>query len=176
MGAIRKPELLDAVEESLAALLAADAVALAPIVASAIEAKIGVVEEDPGEAGPRRLLNFGHTVGHALESVFDYRRLRHGEAVGYGILFALRLARRRGLEEREAIRVRDLIRRIGLPALGEIPIDAVIERTTRDKKSTAAGLAWVYPRALGEGCIDTAIDGAEVRSTLESFAADPWTI
>ena len=61
---------------------------------------------DRAEGGQRRLLNFGHTLGHALEAALDYRHLRHGEAVGYGMLFALRLAERRGLDSEEAERLR----------------------------------------------------------------------
>ncbi len=174
IGAIQQPALLDAVAESLPRLLEGDAGALAPIVAAAVAAKIEVVEADPSESDRRRLLNFGHTLGHALESVFGYRGLRHGEAVGYGMLFALRLAERRGLDAAAARRVRELIRRIGLPPLGDFAIDELLERTARDKKARETGLAWVYPRALGDGRIDAAIDPAEIRATLAEFAADPW--
>ncbi len=76
-----------------------------PVVSAAAAAKIAVVERDPTEKGDRRLLNFGHTLGHAIESACDYAGLRHGEAVGYGILFALRLALARGLDRRTAERI-----------------------------------------------------------------------
>ncbi len=174
LGAIRAPGLLRALDEGLPRLLEADAEALAPIVAAAIEAKIEVVEADPEEADLRRLLNFGHTLGHALESFLDYRGLRHGEAVGYGMLFALRLARRRGLEAEAAEAIRALIRRIGLPPLGSVPAEAILERTARDKKARQSGLAWVYPRALGDGRIDESVDAAEVEALVREFLADPW--
>ncbi len=175
IGAIYAPDLLSRVEERLSSLLAADAEALAPIVAAAVQAKVEIVEADPEEADRRRLLNFGHTVGHALEAVSDYRELRHGEAVGYGMLFALRLARRRGLGADGADQVRELIRRVGLPPLGEVSVAALLQRTARDKKARQAGLAWVYPSALGEGRIDSAIDLEEIERTLREFLADPWS-
>ncbi len=174
LGAIRAPDLLRALDESLPRLLEADAEALAPVVAAAVRAKVEVVEADPEEADLRRLLNFGHTLGHALESFLDYRGLRHGEAVGYGMLFALRLARRRGLDAEAAEAVRALIRRIGLPALGSVPAAAILERTARDKKARRGGLAWIYPRSLGEGRIDETVDQAEIEELLRDFLADPW--
>ncbi len=174
IGAVRAPGLLDAVERDRERLLAADAGALVPVVAEAVRAKVEVVETDPEEADQRRLLNFGHTVGHALEAIAGYRGLRHGEAVGYGMLFALRLARRRGLSETEAGRVRELIRAIGLPALGEVSADAILERVARDKKARLTGIAWVYPRGLGDGRIDESIETAEVEQLLREFIADPW--
>ncbi len=117
IGAIRAAELLGVLERVLPELLARDAHALAPVVAAAVAAKAEIVEADPEEGDLRRLLNFGHTLGHALESLSGYSGLRHGEAVGYGMLFALELARERGLEARVAERLVALIRKIGLPPL-----------------------------------------------------------
>ena len=81
MAALLDPDLLERVEERLDALLAGDPAELGPVVAAAAAAKIGVVERDPTEQGDRRLLNFGHTLGHAIESACGYTGLRHGEAV-----------------------------------------------------------------------------------------------
>ncbi|HYN22739.1 MAG TPA: 3-dehydroquinate synthase family protein, partial [Thermoanaerobaculia bacterium] len=92
MAALLDTELLERVEQRLDLLLLADPAELGRVVAAAAAAKIAVVERDPAEQGDRRLLNFGHTLGHAIESACGYSGLRHGEAVGYGILFALRLA------------------------------------------------------------------------------------
>jgi 3-dehydroquinate synthase len=174
IGAIWNPALLPAVRAGLERLLAADAGALAPVVADAVRAKIEVVERDPEEGDLRRLLNFGHTLGHALEAHFGYAGLRHGEAVGYGMLFALRLARRRGLAAAEAETLCGLIRDIGLPPLEPAPTEPVLERLGRDKKAREEGLGWVYPRALGEGVIDSEIPLSEVKSELEAFLVDPW--
>lgn len=174
IGAVRAPGLLEALDNDLPRLLEADAEALGPVVAAAVQAKVEVVESDPEEADQRRLLNFGHTVGHALESLFGYQDLRHGEAVGYGMLFALRLACRRGLAAAEAETIRALIRRIGLPPLGAVAVDAILERVARDKKARESGLAWVYPRSIGDGRIDDTIEGAEIEELLQEFVTDPW--
>jgi len=94
MAALLDLELLALVEEHLDLLLAGDAAALGPVVAGAAAAKIGVVECDPTEQGDRRLLNFGHTLGHALESV---RGLRHGEAVALGMVLEAGITKEMGL-------------------------------------------------------------------------------
>ena len=119
--------------------------ALGPVVAAAAAAKIAVVERDPTGAGERRLLNFGHTLGHAIESACGYAGLRHGEAVGYGILFALRLALRRGLPAAAAARIHALILRLGLPPLPPLAPRELMALMARDKKARESGLVWVLP-------------------------------
>ncbi len=173
MAFLLDPELLARVEVDLARLLSGEAEALATVVAQAAAAKIAVVEADPTEQGRRRLLNFGHTLGHAIESVLEYRGLRHGEAVAYGMLFALRLAERRGLPADDAGRLRSLLGRLGLPVLPELPIDGLLEAVRRDKKAREGGVVWVLPARLGEGRSVSGIEEAEVRSELAAFLADP---
>ncbi len=173
MAFLLEPELLARVEADLDRLLAAEAAALAPVVAEAAAAKIAVVETDPTEQGRRRLLNFGHTLGHAVEAVLDYRELRHGEAVAYGMLFALRLAERRGLPAADADRLRALVGRLRLPALPELPVEALLAAVRRDKKAREGGLVWVLPARLGEGRVVGGIGEAEVRRELEAFLRDP---
>jgi 3-dehydroquinate synthase len=142
-------------------------------VAAAAAAKIGVVERDPTEQGERRLLNFGHTLGHAIESVLGYSGLRHGEAVAHGMLFALRLAARRGLGAGLAPRLAALIARLDLPPLPPLDPDALVAAMARDKKARESGLAWVLPAALGEGRIVEGVPPDEVRGELARFLAAP---
>ena len=123
MAALLDLDLLAMVEESLDRLLAVDAEVLTPVVAASVQAKLDVVEADLEEGDRRRLLNFGHTLGHAIESEFGYRGLRHGDAVGHGMRFALRLARRRGLDPDFAARLERLIDRLGPPALEDVERD-----------------------------------------------------
>ncbi|HSL83567.1 MAG TPA: 3-dehydroquinate synthase family protein, partial [Thermoanaerobaculia bacterium] len=178
MAFLLAPELLARVETDLPRLLAADPEALAPVVAESAAAKIAVVEADPTEDGPRRLLNFGHTLGHAIEAALGYRDLRHGEAVAYGLLFALRLAasRERGepLPEADASRLRALLARLELPPLPPLDPDALLHAMARDKKARESGLVWVLPARLGEGRAVTGIGEEEVRRELEAFLRDPW--
>lgn len=167
-------DLLGHLERDLPALLAGDPGALAPVVASAARAKARLVEVDPRENDARRLLNFGHTLGHALEAAAGYGGLAHGEAVAYGMLFALRLARRRGLAGEAASRLRDLLARLGLPPLPAFEAPALLAAMARDKKAREAGLAWVLPRAPGEGRVEAGIEAQEVARELDAFLEAPW--
>jgi len=127
------------------------------------------VERDLTEQGDRRLLNFGHTLGHAIESACGYAGLRHGEAVGYGLLFALRLAVKRGLPPSIAERIHSLIRRLDLPPLPDLDPETLMAAMARDKKARESGLVWVLPRALGEGWMAGGISSEEVLAELRAF-------
>jgi 3-dehydroquinate synthase len=174
MGFLLDPLLFARVESELERLLAGEGAALVPVVAASIAAKARVVEIDPEERDARRLLNFGHTLGHALETTLSYATLRHGEAVGYGLLFALRLAERRGLEAEVAGQLRRLIARLELPPLPPLDVDTLLTAMGRDKKATESGLVWVLPAALGEGRMVRAVGGEEVRAELSSFLRAPF--
>lgn len=173
-------------ERTLDDLLAGDAEALAPVVAAAARAKVGVVESDVREGGRRRLLNLGHTLGHAIESALGYQGLRHGEAVAYGILFALRLAESRGLAAADPTpftRARHLLARLDLPPLppGLDPED-LLDRLAKDKKARETGVVWVLPEAAQEdqpiapaiGRFVSGISPSELRSRLTAFLAQPF--
>jgi len=172
-GVILDSVLFDRVAADLDTLLEGDPEALAPIVAGAAAAKIEVVEKDPAEKDLRRLLNFGHTLGHALETQAGYRFLRHGEAVGYGMLFALRLAVRRGLRLDDADRIRRLLIRFHLPSLPEMDPEELLHLMARDKKAREEGLFWVLPTTIGKARITAEVEGKEVRSELAAFLDDP---
>ncbi len=174
MAALLDVDLLARVEERLDSLLAGDPAELGPVVAAAAAAKIGVVERDPTEQGDRRLLNFGHTLGHAVESACGYSGLRHGEAVAYGMLFANRLAVRQGFDQALAERLRALLARFGLPPLPAVDPEELISLMARDKKARESGLVWVLPAAPGEGRMVEGIGMAAVREELEGFLRDPW--
>jgi 3-dehydroquinate synthase len=179
MGALLDPHLFARVEAELDALLSGDPAALGPVVAAADAAKIGVVERDPTEQGDRRLLNFGHTLGHAIESSLGYRvqgGLRHGEAVGYGILFALRLAVRRGLDPAVAERIRALLERCDLPPLPVLDPAALLAHMARDKKALEGGLVWVLPAALGAGRMVQGVSREELSGELARFLRAPFAV
>ncbi|HVS15042.1 MAG TPA: 3-dehydroquinate synthase [Thermoanaerobaculia bacterium] len=169
MAALLDPAELDRLEQRLDALLAGDPETLVPAVAAAVAAKIAVVEADPFEGDRRRLLNFGHTLAHALETVLAYGGLRHGEAVGYGMLFALELGRERGLPEEDAKRLRSLIWRMGLPKLPELSPQRIWEVLGRDKKAREEGLSWVLPLAIGRAEITSDVPAGRVRELLRDF-------
>lgn len=181
-AALLDPALFARIEADLPRLLAGDAAALAPVVAGAAAVKCRVVEEDPTEKGRRKVLNFGHTLGHAIEGVLGYAGLRHGEAVAYGILFTLSLQSRALQAGRPAAaaadlgRLHQLLGRLGLPPLplGKHHAAALLDYMGRDKKATEKGLTWVLPTRLGEFELRSDLPPAEVAAALASFLADPW--
>lgn len=171
MGFLIDAELLAWIEEHLEGILAGEEPRLAPVIVRSIAAKVAVVERDPEELDERRLLNFGHTLGHALEAASGYRGLRHGEAVAHGMLFALRLAERHGMEGGDAARLRRLLGRLELPPLPSVDAEALLEAMGRDKKAREAGAAWVLPLGVGRGRIVEDLDRSEVAAELDAFLA-----
>ena len=132
-------------------ILARDSAALEPVIARCVELKGAVVEADERETGGRRaILNYGHTVGHALESAAGYAVL-HGPAVAQGMRAEVRIAERLGLCGPELVEAQDeLLARFGLPGqLPGVPIEEVLAAMPRDKKSAAGRVRWVLPRELG---------------------------
>jgi len=116
--------------------------------------KLAVVAADERDAGRRQVLNLGHTVGHAIETATGYARYRHGEAVGLGLLAALRLS---GQEDLRA-QVSELLRARGLPVTldgADVEVEQIVAATARDKKRVAANVPFVLVKAPGEieyGC------------------------
>jgi shikimate kinase / 3-dehydroquinate synthase len=149
---------------SVAALDPAD---LGDVVFACARYKCEVVAADERDLGLRAALNLGHTVGHAIEAASGYRRYRHGEAVGMGLLAALRLSDAPGLhEETEAI-----LRRHGLPVELDpaIDVEAILEALQRDKKRTAEGVGFVLLSEPGEPRVGQLVDPARVRSAVEEL-------
>jgi shikimate kinase/3-dehydroquinate synthase len=129
--------------------------------------KCAVVAADERDGGLRHVLNLGHTVGHAVEAASGYSRYRHGEAVGLGLLAALRLSEAPEL----AAEVEDVLRRHELPTAldREVGTDAVIEALQRDKKRTAEGVGFVLLSAPGEPREGQVLDPDRVRSAVEDL-------
>jgi len=141
--------------------------ALAPLVFSCARYKCGVVAADERDAEIRAVLNLGHTVGHAIEAASGYGRYRHGEAIGLGLLAALRLSDAPVLRDE----VGSVLRRHGLPLTLDpgIDVDETLAALQRDKKRTADGVGFVL---LSEpGCPRTGelVDPAKVRSAVEEL-------
>lgn len=120
----------------------------------------------------RKILNFGHTLAHALEKVTNYRYLKHGEAVGHGILFAAELSKRLDLlGQNELNSLNDVVHRAGkLPDISNIDAKDIFEAFKFDKKSTGKTLQWVLLKGIGEPAIvpDTEISHSAKKKALES--------
>lgn len=141
---------VELLERDAAALEAGESDALLRAIRMSVALKSDVVADDEREAGRRRILNLGHTVGHALEAVHDYQ-LRHGEAVALGLVAATRVARRHGgLGEAPADRLVKLLQRLGLPTdLDSHLRPGMVEYVARDKKRAADGVLFVLPGEPG---------------------------
>ena len=166
-GVIGDAALFAFLERKLANVLRLDMRALEFVIERSVRQKARVVAEDTREAGLRQILNFGHTIGHALEALTRYKYFLHGEAVGWGMLGATRIAAAMGtLGEQDANRVASLIARCSdLPRLPVIPSEALLRAIARDKKSRGGKVGWVIPRRIG------AVDiGANVPEPLVAAA------
>jgi len=170
-GVISDPSLLDHLRTNLAAILARAADAVAPMVATSCRIKAAVVSADERESGLRRILNFGHTVGHALEAATGYRRFRHGEAIGYGMLAALRLGVARGVTPPALLdEVQAIITRLGaLPPVSGISTKTAIAAMGRDKKVVAGTLHFVAATGRGRTTTLTDVTEAEIRAALKGI-------
>ena len=138
----------------------------ADVVFACARTKVGVVAADERDGGRRQVLNLGHTVGHALETVTGYSRLRHGEAVGLGLLAALRLS---GQDDLRA-QVRELLARAGLPVTFDgFDTDAVLAATRRDKKRTGDKVPFVLTLSPGHVVHGQEVPDADVRAAVEEL-------
>ena len=151
-GVITDQKLFDFLEHRMDAILRRDPAALAWIIPRSIAIKAHVVSADEREGGLRQILNFGHTLGHALETATNYRRFLHGEAIGCGMIFSTLLAVARGrLGDVHAMRIIRLVASVGpLPAIGKIRAASLRPILASDKKTRAGRVGWVLPRRIGD--------------------------
>lgn len=170
-GMIASRPLFDRIASESKAIFARDPEVLLPAIAESCRIKAEVVSADERESGSRRTLNFGHTIGHALEAVTRYRRFRHGEAIAYGMLAASSLAAERGaLAPRARQALADLIALLGpLPAINDLSAAQVIEAVRRDKKVVNGRLHFVICIAIGATTIIDDVTGEELTSVLRGM-------
>jgi 3-dehydroquinate synthase len=169
-GAIRDAEFFEWLEREYKRVLALDPQAVTRVVRRCCEIKAAVVSADERESGLRALLNFGHTLGHAMETLSDYSGLLHGEAISMGMCCGARLSvRRAGLNEAEARRLRDLIAASGLPTrLGKaFKLGELLEAARLDKKARDGKLRFVLLKHLGEAFISDVVTDADLKEVVD---------
>lgn len=121
-----------------------------------VDCKRVIVEHDEKEKGERMLLNFGHTLGHALEKVYGYQKLSHGEAVGIGMVLITRASERAGITKPStAQRIADLLSRYQLPVSDPAPMADLVKAACLDKKSAGSSIRLVLLSSIGESLIHT---------------------
>jgi 3-dehydroquinate synthase len=171
---IRDASLLEVLEKKKSKLLALEKSALGPVIETCVRIKADVVARDDRELGPRRILNFGHTLAHGLEAVTRYGRLLHGEAVAIGMVFAAELGEALGrTEPGTARRVESLLAAYGLPTRPERILRPsarrLIEAMSRDKKMGPRGIRWVFLERVGEAIVSDGVPRDLVEEKLASF-------
>lgn len=150
------------------ALVARDAACLLHAVRRSCEIKADVVARDERESGVRAILNFGHTFGHALESLTGYKRLLHGEAVAIGMVMAADMSCRLGwLSPDAAKKVKQAVASLGLPVCPpDLPVDDMLQAMGMDKKVVDGRLRLVLARGIGEVVVADEFDHDALRETL----------
>jgi len=171
-GAIRDRDFLAWIEANAERLHARDPEALAHAILCSCEIKAAIVAEDEREAGVRALLNFGHTFGHAIETGAGYGAWLHGEAVAAGMVMAAELSSVMGhLKKTEVSRVRDLLRRAGLPIKGPaLAPERLMELMALDKKAAKGKTRFVLLESIGRAVLRGDVDEGRVREAIVAAA------
>jgi 3-dehydroquinate synthase len=170
-GVIRNPAIFDLMEEHRDAILDRDSKLLEELIAECIRIKADVVSKDEREGGERRILNFGHTVGHALEAETGYKRLLHGEAVGWGMIAAAAIGERMKLTDRKtAQRIVDLVHAYG--SLPKIDVNAkrVFKRLLSDKKTVAGVPHFILATEIGRVKVVNTVSRKDVIDAVKDFS------
>ncbi len=170
-GVIYDAKLFAYLERNADAVLAGDVKALTHVVAASVRVKADVVANDERESGLRMILNYGHTLGHAIEAATGYKQLLHGEAVGWGSIAATRLGWMRGMiAEQEAERIIKLILRYGPLSSFRAAADKLVALTSSDKKNRSGSLSFVLPKKIG------VVEIVRDVTRDEMLAAAEWTL
>ena len=171
MAMILDADLFARLEARGAALGPGDAEVLAPIVARSIELKADIVERDERESGDRMLLNYGHTVGHALEAGAGYGTLLHGEAVAVGMQAAASIAQRMGMLDADAAAARPRCSRRCICRCAGRPRLTTSCGVSLDKKRAGERQRWVLAERVGAGRIRDDVPADIVREAVSSITS-----
>ena len=169
-GIIYDAKLFRYMEQNADAVLAGEPAALTRVVTASVRVKADVVGKDERESGLRMILNFGHTIGHAIEAATNYRQLLHGEAVAWGSIAALNVGlARKTLTQQQADRIQSLILRYGpLPAF-KADAASLVALTSSDKKTRSGVRSFVLPTGIGATEIVRDVTDAELLTATESM-------
>lgn len=152
-GVIEDPALFKLLEEKMDKLTSLDRALLTQVIATSCAIKAKVVEQDERENDYRAVLNFGHTVGHALEAATHYQKYLHGEAIGIGMAQAAMISAQQGFcDQRSLERIRKLIKKAGLPLEipREVSMQSLIQAMEVDKKSAGGKIKFVICTGIGK--------------------------
>ncbi len=175
-GIIRDARLFRYLEANADAVLSGDAQAVQRVVVASVKVKADVVEADEKESGVRMILNFGHTLGHAIESATQYRKLLHGEAVAWGMIAALHVSlSRERLTQTQFDRIRALILRFGPIPTFRIPAEKLVQLTSADKKVRSGKRAFVLATGIGSSEVVYDVSDAELLLATQAMLREMRT-
>jgi 3-dehydroquinate synthase len=176
-GIIRDRALFDFLESESAAVLGRDTAALTHVIAESVRMKAVVVSADERETDLRMLLNLGHTLGHAIEAATDYRQLLHGEAVAWGMIAAIDIARERKLvTAADAATMRRVIEIYGpLKSFAADP-KMLVAITAKDKKNRSGERNFVLPTSIGTAIVVRDVSEAELLAAAQKIVAEAASI
>ena len=164
-------ELLARLEDDPGPIVARDPTALEDVVARCVAAKARLVAEDERDVAGRLVLNYGHTLGHALERLDAFRGRTHGEAIAAGMVFAAVLAERRGLAPGLADRTERLLRALGLETDDALPAPEDVLRSLRLDKKYRGGVRFVLLEDVGRPIVVDDVSETEVGVALQQIGA-----
>jgi 3-dehydroquinate synthase len=166
-GIIRDRSLVRFMEVSNAEILDRRPKALEKVIAASIRIKAGVVNRDERESGLRMILNFGHTLGHAIEQATRYKALLHGEAIAWGMIAALFLAKRRGtISSQQFDRLQNLIYLYGPPPSLKLRAATLLAVTSSDKKNVGGVRRFVLPIGIGDAGVVEDVSSIELQAAI----------
>ncbi|HYA12323.1 MAG TPA: 3-dehydroquinate synthase family protein, partial [Thermodesulfovibrionales bacterium] len=170
-GVIWDEELFGFLETKKQEILNLDIDALKHIIKRSCEIKAEVVSRDERESGLRSVLNFGHTIGHAIETATEYRRYLHGEAVAVGMCLEAELSSKLNfLDKNKVFRIKTLIDSYGLPSEmpSDIDIEHILSYMELDKKTVAGELKFILPETIGKVRIHKGVSEKIIKDLLLS--------
>ncbi len=170
-GIIENEEFFYWLEENINKLLSADKDNLEKAIAESVRAKARVVQADEFESDYRRVLNFGHTIGHALEAATNYNYYLHGEAVLIGMEAAVKLAMHKGLIKNfEAERIITLLSKLNTKkAPADLTAEIVIDKLRQDKKRRQDDLVFILPKKIGETVVEVVNDQKLLKEVIGQY-------
>lgn len=169
-GVIWDEGLFSFLEAERDKVLRLDKASLAHLISRSCEIKSEVVSKDERESGLRAILNYGHTIGHAVETATGYTKFLHGEAVAIGMCAEAALSQMLGFIDREQVeRISDLVSSYGLPVKvpGDTDVNSLLESMTLDKKAVSGELKFILPEKIGTVKIHSGVSADKVRNILQ---------
>lgn len=167
-GMIKDAGFFEYIENHITEILALDDEALERIIYNSCKTKAYVVELDEKEEGIRAILNYGHTIGHALEALTSYKKYRHGDAVAIGMIYATKIAMEMNLTEESVLaRQESLFRKLGLSRKDtELNPDDIVNILYQDKKTIDGKLRFILPVRIGDVVINDRVSDATILNAL----------